>query len=499
MSATGKNTILYTVGYIAKAVAGFFLLPIYANELGATEYGKMSLLTTVGTIIGYFMSLSTGRSVYRLYYDYKDDESRKRFLSTVFWTLALNGLFVGFLSICFSKPLSSVSGDVDVWKIFIPFIISTYISGIITYSQIIMQVEQKGEQFLLVSLLYVILYNVIVLLLVFNFSPTIESLVYSSLITNILLIPVICGRIRSFLKWTFDVKIIKGVFKFSLPMFGMVIADWGLSVSDRLFLANLHGLSDTGVYSIAATFVSVGTLFCASLYQAYGPLFYNTANNHEQIEARKLLYTINKFVTSSICLIYVGVALCTKFVQQLLFTSEYDNVAIYAYPLCLSGMIAQQCGLLNVMIYQNKKSVGLSLIAITGGVLSPLLNILMIPMIGPIAAALSNLMVSLFIFATTWWLSKRHYYIKLSYPTLLYGIFAVLCFCLLDNIIPPTGFVTSFLFKFLFVVVWFPIGLMLKLIDISYLNNYGLLIIKKVKQWRNKDYSSISDPKKYAL
>ena len=76
MNKALKNTIFYTIGSLAKAAASFVLLPIYANMLGTEQYGIYGILQPFSIILATFMTLATERSIYRLYYDYKDNKKK---------------------------------------------------------------------------------------------------------------------------------------------------------------------------------------------------------------------------------------------------------------------------------------------------------------------------------------------------------------------------------------------------------------------------------------
>lgn len=483
MASAGKNSFFYTLGSVIRALASFILLPIYANLLGASGYGQLGLLETISSILLILMTLATERSLYRLYYDY-EGEDRKKFISTVFWAICLFGLFVFFVASSMSKVISPFAGDVDPVRVLIPVFLYTFLSAIVSFSQIIMQVEQKGKEFLIVSLAYMFFYNLFALLLLFLYSPSIESMVYATVLANLCLFPIIFKRLRECVVLQFDKRILLSVLKFSLPMFGMVAAGWALSVSDRLFIVNLGSLEDAGVYAMATKFVMVGTMFAAAIYQAYGPLFYSITNTSTYDDANKRLFPMNKFVSSTVCILFVIVALFSRIVQEILLKEEYGQVALYSYFLCVATLIVQQAGLLNLMIYQDKKTLGVSMISVFAGLFSMLFNYILIPKIGSIGAAVCNLGVSVFIFVSTWILAKRHYYIKLSYGIIFYSILIILVYYLLDLTLEDSNNYIVFGVKVLITAIWTYVGVKINIVDVSYYKIYKDKIKRKLISWQ---------------
>ena len=94
-----SNSIYYGIGSLVRSCASFFLLPLYTSILGATQYGQLNVLSTMSIILSTCMTFALERSLYRLYHDYKTDEEKSEFLSTIFIAINGIGLFVIALSL----------------------------------------------------------------------------------------------------------------------------------------------------------------------------------------------------------------------------------------------------------------------------------------------------------------------------------------------------------------------------------------------------------------
>lgn len=426
-----NNTIYYTIGAVIKAMASFLLLPIFTNMLGAAQYGVLNLLQTFSTIMATIMTLAVERSLYRLFYDYHTEEEQSRFLSTVFWLICMNSIVVIGLTVLFGQYIAPYLGDVDVYTILLPVVIYTFLSATINFFLIVMQVEQNGRQFFIVSLLILIIYNIIALLLMFFYTPTVQSLVYASFATFIIVTPIAFCRIRKRIRFTIDRQCVYAVFRYSSPMLMMIVFAWVLNFSDRLFIANMSNYENVGIYSLAAKIVSVMTLIAGAIFQAYGPYFYNIANTMPEREAKSKLKETNSAITLIICLLGISIVVFSKTVLHLFFSQEFESSLIFVYLLTVSAVFTQQSGLLNVMIYQNKKTFAISMITIVSGILSVLLNYYCIPVFGAIFAGISNLIVGLFLITLTFFLARRNYYIEINIPLLIYSVILILvcAFC----------------------------------------------------------------------
>lgn len=426
MASAAKNSVYYGIGSIARALTSFLLLPVYANILGVSQYGVLNLLQTFYAIVAPIMTLSVEKSIYRLYFDYKSDDEKKEFLSTVFW--AINGTSIVVIAICMflGGPIASYLGGVDVVTILYPVIIYTYFSALITYCQILFQTQQRGGLYLLVSMLMLVIYNVLALFFLFNWTPTYKAEVYASLINYALVLPVAFLFIRKQIIFHFDFSIFKKVFLYTLPLFMMSMFSWILSASDRLFIANYQNTSDVGLYSMAFKMASIALMFVGAIKQAFDPYFFNIANSVEEQKAKEHVKPVNDTMIFLTSMIYLGVALFGKLFVGMFLNDEYQSCLVYLYFLILSGLFAQQATVLNVMILQNKKTLLLSIITIAGGIISLLLNAILIPHYGSIMAAANSMMVGLFLFILTWYFAKRNYYVEIHFGNIWASILIVM-------------------------------------------------------------------------
>lgn len=83
MSKLAKNTAFYTVGNIIPTAGQFILLPLYTSYLTPADYGITNSLAAFSALLSLVITLSIGRSIYRLYYDYNTDEEKRDFLGTI--------------------------------------------------------------------------------------------------------------------------------------------------------------------------------------------------------------------------------------------------------------------------------------------------------------------------------------------------------------------------------------------------------------------------------
>lgn len=463
MNKAVNNAFYYTIGSVVRAFASFLLLPVFANILGTAQYGVLNLLQTFSSVVAILMTFGIERSLYRLYYDYTDERSQNEFLSTIFWSINITSLIIILVALLCASQLSTVLGGVDAVKVIIPVIIYTFLSALINYSQIIMQVEQEGRSFLLISMLLLIAYNVVSLLFLFFYDKTYQSMVYGNLVANAIVLPFAYFRIRKRIKLFFDFSILKNTLRFSFPILLMTLFAWALNMSDRLFLANFSDMESLGLYSMGSKIVSIMIMFDGAIFQAYGPYFFNIANTELKEIAKPKLKITNDAITWIVGALAIGIVLFANLFFHTLLKPEFRGSLIYVYILVAGAVFSQQTGLLNPMIYQNKKTKEISIVTIVCACISVGLNRLLIPLFGPIMAAVTNLTAAFCMFVLSLFVAKKNYYIKLNFIGVVVSLLTIgLCYVIDLSIV---NVVIAFLIKIILVTIIVVMAVRLKMID----------------------------------
>ena len=488
MGKAVNNAFYYTIGSAIRAFASFLLLPIFANILGSAQFGVLSLLQTFSSVLAILMTFGIERSLYRLYYDYKDVSGQNKFLSTIFWAINITSAITVLLAILCANQLSGVLGGVDAFRVVIPVVIYTFIAALIQYSQIIMQVEQEGKSFLLISMLLLITYNVVTLLFLFLYEKTYQAMVYGNLVANMIVLPFAYIRIRKRIKLFFDFRILINTLRFSLPLLVMALFSWALNMSDRLFLANFSDLESLGLYSMGSKLVSIMIIFDGAIYQAYGPYFFNIANNEPESVAKPKLKVVNDAITWIVGLLALTIVLFSNLAFHTLLKPEFRGSLIYVYILISGAVLGQQTGLLNPMIYQNKKTKEISIVTIISAFISVGLNRWLIPLHGPIMAAITNFFAALCMFVMTVLLAKRNYYIRLNFTGIIISLVAIGGCFVLDFVI--ANVVVAFFSKLLMLFFLALFVVKLELINVAatkaILSKIMGPIMNKIQVWHHR-------------
>lgn len=190
--------------------------------------------------------------------------------------------------------------------------------------------------------------------------------------------------------WNFNWKQLKSVLAFSLPLVPYGLAYYLLTMSDRLFIERYLGLTQLGVYSTASTLALILNIITYGSYKAFEPyLFkiYGTSSFIEKFGAlQKMFSGIVLFVAMAICLF--------AFDFFKLFASKDYSTVYYYVPFLEVAVVFSSIAMLydTVITAQGKTKIS-SIISIVVCMLSVLLNIVLLPIIGIMAACGTSIIV----------------------------------------------------------------------------------------------------------
>src|SRR5919199_1215514 len=95
-----QQTVSYTFANLLYRGASFFLVPLYAHKLAASEYGTLELIVTTVYCIRSMFTSGISHAVLRFYYEYDAAEERRVHISSAFiGSLALSVTLAALIAV----------------------------------------------------------------------------------------------------------------------------------------------------------------------------------------------------------------------------------------------------------------------------------------------------------------------------------------------------------------------------------------------------------------
>ena len=378
-----KNTLIIFFGRVSTQLISFFLLPLYTSFLATKEYGLVDLIQTYVTLLVPIITLELEMSIFRWLIDARGKEKDTK-------KLISNNFFVLFVSLLiFSILYVVVTSFINIpfrWLILVDIIICVLGGNFLQVARGFGKTLDYSISCILTGTTTVIS-NII---LICHFHMGAEGMIISMALANF-----VCGlylfiRLKLYKLINFkltDKKLLKDMYKYSIPLIPNSVSWWIVNVSDRTIISFILGSGANGLYAISNKFPTI----ISSLTGVFNLSWSESAALHINSKDRDEFFsdvfnTIMKLFTA----MGVGMIACMPFVFPLLINTKYSDAYNYIPYLVLGSVFNVAICLYSQVYLAKKLSKQVATTAVIGAIINILINIVFIKYIGLYAAAIST-------------------------------------------------------------------------------------------------------------
>lgn len=453
-----KDTFIYGTSTVLGRLLNFLLVPIYTNFLSPNDYGITayiySLIAFLNVIYNYGME-----SAYFRYSSSQEIGTPKQNFSTPFISIAATSfLFTGII-ISLTIPIADAVN------------LPQYYSSIILYSGLILFFDalsivpfaylrqaNKAKLFAAIKFLNILINVSLNILLLVKYNMGIEGIfisgIIASLVTFIFLLPTILIN----LTFNFSAELYKALLKFGLPSLPAGFAMMIIQVIDRPILRALTDNASVGIYQ-ANYKLGIFMMLVVSMFDyAWKPFFFARANDDN---AKELFARITTYFFLLMSLVFLIITFFIEDIVKLQITGRYIIHPDYwtglnIIPIIMLGYIFYGLSLsFSAGIYLKKKTIYLPIITFAAAAVNVVMNILLIPAIGIMGAAVATLASYFTMSVMMFFYSQKFYTIKYEFTRIFKITFAVALTFIVFSTIPQTDYhlLIKSLFLFVFVIL----------------------------------------------
>ncbi|MEG1256987.1 oligosaccharide flippase family protein [Clostridium sp.] len=377
-----KAGIWYTFSNFLLRGVGFLTTPLFTRVLSKSEYGDFNNFTSWMSLLMILTTLDLYTSINRARFDFEDD------IDGYISSIAVLGTL--FTAICYLVVITFSDFFISLFSMEYKYIhimfIYLLVSPVMTLLQTKHRLYQEYKFFVFISIFSTLISVGLSVIFVLTFSDKlfgrIVGYVAPLLIINIIIYLYITfkGRKISLYYWRYGLFI-------CVPLIPHVLGGNILGTSDRLLIQKICGANDLALYSLAYSCSLIVSVLWTSMNQAWAPWLMENLHqkNYKVIKKRSKQYL---FLFLSIG---TSIILLAPEVVYILGGKVYLQ-AKYVMPPVIMGCMFQfaYSMYVNIEIYE-KKTWLISLGTMLAAVANILLNMLLIPIFGYIAAAYTTL------------------------------------------------------------------------------------------------------------
>ncbi len=414
-----KGSAILTVANVVLKAMNFFLLPLYTKYLAPADIGISDTVTNLMSFIYPILVLGFDSAFSAFYFEGSDPMRDRKVYRIVRQVTMISSSFM-ILVIAFSGPISQglfKTGDYRLAVTIAAFTVVFELWALPDALDVRMENRMGIYGMITVVTSAVMLGANILLVAVLKFGYL--SLIVSACLANFVRMAMFRAAAGRKDKTAFDGELFREMLRYALPLVPMVVVSWVLTLSDRYILLYYWDESVVGLYGVAQRFANVLNIIVSSVSIAFTTFaFANVEGEDAKDKYRKVLNYVF-IVLQAMVLVIATFALP---IIHIMTKPAYHEAYVLVQPLMYGQLLYCISTIIRYGFAYTKKS-HLNLIP-TGAaaVLNLVLNFILIPKYGALAATLTTLVSYLVMMILVEVLSNKVYPCKYD----LGRIFAVM-------------------------------------------------------------------------
>lgn len=458
-----KRIGLVGVSQTYNNMKGFFLLPILTKFLSTSEYGTYSLIIVTVAVLQPFILLGLQDAVLRFLAP-KSKEKIVQGLITVVIVVLITGIITSIFFFFSSNFLANIilkdPSIANIIKIAAPFIILDSLNTIVLSSFRVFGMIKKYAIVLIIKTTLEIILIYFFILSGFGIIGAILSIIITSIISLIIMLYFVFSY-AGFAKPDFSV--LKPYLLFGLPLIPMSLAIFVVDISDRYVIGFFLGAEKVGIYSAAYGIGMIPLVLSRYIVYVLGPTVYHLYDNGKVDKVKMYLsYSWKYLLTLSIPSAF-GLSILARPLLLIMTTSQFISDGMYIIPFVVIGIVfwgSEQIFAISLYIFKRRKIFVITFII--GALVNFILNILLVPIYGVVAAAMTTLIAYILITIIIGYASRRQFTFNLNFKFIVKSILASSVMALGIWILNPTSILGVIISILIGIIIYFGLLLLLK-------------------------------------
>ncbi|MBU2019847.1 MAG: oligosaccharide flippase family protein [Bacteroidetes bacterium] len=413
------QTAIYGLPSIVGRFLNFMLVPLYTQVfVRPAEYGVVSELYAWVAFLIVFLTFGMETTFFNFLQ--KEEDRDKVFKQAFLSVLCINGAFAAFLFI-FHQSIAEAMlfGEHPEYITLLGIIVILDAMAAVPLARL--RAEEKALKFAGIQMAGIgtnIILNLLFMLVLFDPARPEEGVIFI-LIANLcssLLKPVLLYKTFLAIRLDFDWSVMKSMLIYSFPLMIAGMAGIVNETIDRILLKHLlfdgspssliYANEQVGIYSACYKLAMLVTIFLQAYRYAAEPYFFSQAKNIDRDQQYRRI--MNYFV-ALVSFVFLLVSVNLDFFKEFIRNESY-HVGLSVVPILLLANVCFGIYLNQSIWYKlsGQTKFG-AYIALGGGALTILVNVIFIPTYGYMASAWATLLVYAGQMIASYLLSRKYY------------------------------------------------------------------------------------------
>ncbi len=476
-----KDTAIYGISTIVGRFLGFLLVPFYTNVIGPKDFGIYSnvyaYLAFLNIVFIYGMD-----AAYMKYASLAGDEEKRRTFSNAYLFVLASTVVLAVVMYLLQYQFSAVMEiPAEYHKLYL------YVIGILVFDTLALvpfadlRLSRKAFKFSTIKLANIIINLALNFILVLKFRLGIEAIFIANLAASAFSFIAVTPDLFSKLSFKIDRNLLKMMLKFAVPYLPASLAAMVVQVVDRPVVLAMTNEATLGIYQANYKLGIFMMLFVSMFQYAWQPFFLNNAKEKNAKEIFAKILTLFLIISSLVWIVL------TLFVEDFARFQIYHGRSIIGKEY-LSGITIVPVVLLGYLfngiyynfqagIYIEEKTKYFPYVTGAGAVVNVVVNLLLIPVMGIMGAALATLASYVVMAVSLFFFSQKVYRIKYEYEK----IFKILALIFISGglyyyLYFEIGM--NMIYKFIMLAGFLILLVLLRVVEKNEITRFGKLLLR---------------------
>ncbi|MBP6409889.1 MAG: polysaccharide biosynthesis protein [Pseudarcicella sp.] len=421
LKSLASDSVIYGISGVLGRSLIIFLTPLYTKVFLPSEYGKVSLVLMVFVLATLFSVCALDNAASRWFFDTTEETDRKKTLASWYWFQTFWGIVIA-LVLYLSLPLmAEYILKIPYHEIKELWLLACLNLALGVGSNLLLNFYKMNRR-PKSSVVFTILQSFTTLGLTYYFVIVKQSgiigIFYASLSTTILFNLVAFYELRHWVHFAyFDKKRLQQMLVFSLPLLPAALSYWVLNSTDAFFIEYFRGKSEVGLFTVGSTLASGMMLLTSSFQAAWGPFAFSIIDQPDAKKVYAQVFFIFGILSGLLMLLFL------LFSPDILFVfvePAYFDAAWVASILPINLVLIAYTYIAVIGTSVKKSTVDYAKASLMAGVLTLILNVILIPRFGKEGSAIATVLAQIVVPVFVFYKAQKVYYIPYDFKTILF-------------------------------------------------------------------------------
>lgn len=439
-----KQTFIYGLATVLPRVLNYLLVRLHTRYLPTESYGEVSNVFAYFVVFNVILSYGMETAFFRFFHK---EEDKEEVINTSAWSLIGSSILFLILGLIFQNQLAYWADiPVEIVRLGIGILV---LDALVVIPFAWLRAKERPIRYAFLKILNVMVnvgLNIFFLAYLQDWSLHSEFLskmyVADYQIEYIFIANFIASLFTLFLlmnfytklKFRFDVELWKRIMRYALPVLVAGLAYAINEASDRIMMKYLLpkdiAKSELGIYAACYKLSIFMTLFSTAFRLGIEPFFFSHASSKN---AKKTYADITKYFTIFGSFILVGVMVFADLLKKLLISDEAYWEAMDIVPIILlANLFLGIYYNLSVWYKVTDRTKFGGFISVIAATITFVANLLLIPYIGYIGAAISTLAAYGSMMVLSFYWGQKYYPIPYNSKKMMFYIFLSITFSMIS-------------------------------------------------------------------